>query len=164
MLKGENQNKFPSVQGKNLERMMMFFPGDFHSPLNLVFIAFQQWQQTSVNTWLQTANALCAERDDFSCFEFPVIDKLNPLSRWFINEGMRAGIHDQQARERTITLYLDKEAFRDALAIEDERQITLLLCDAGGHVLWRAQGEWLPENETSLLTAIQAYHSEVSQP
>jgi hypothetical protein len=40
---------------------------------------------------------------------------------------MRAGIPDQTARERTVTLYLEKEAFKSALDISDENYIYLFL-------------------------------------
>ncbi len=38
-----------------------------------------------------------------------------------LNEGMRAGIPERATRAHTITLYLDKAAFRQALAIPDEQ-------------------------------------------
>lgn len=155
-MKDEKAIRFPDVQGKNLARNMMSFPEDFHAPFSLVFIAFQQWQQTSVNSWIPFVQALEAERDDFTYYEFPVIDKLNPLSRWFINEGMRAGIPNAMARQRTITLYLDKDRFRGSLGVEDESQITLLLCDADGRLLWRANGEFTPEIKASLLETLHS--------
>ena len=53
---------------------------------------------------------------------------------------MRRGIPDRKARERTITLYLDKKPFCEALGIEDQKKIYEFLVDRKGRVLWRAEG------------------------
>jgi hypothetical protein len=63
---------------------------------------------------------------------------------------MRAGIPDRLARERTITLYLGKDAFRQALDMPDEDHIYVLLLDVDGHVLWRERGVCTPDKEAEL--------------
>ncbi|MGD2163737.1 MAG: hypothetical protein PVG02_03100 [Anaerolineales bacterium] len=148
--------QFPEVSGKNLDREIRTYPNDFEGKLNLVFIAFQQWQQTSINTWLPFAATLEAERDDLTYYEFPTIQSMNRIFRTFINEGMRAGIPDPKSRERTITLYLDKEPFRAALDMPDENRIYVLLIRQDGEVLWRTRGEYSAQREQSLRAAIQA--------
>jgi hypothetical protein len=50
-------------------------------------------------------------------YETPVIQKMNVFSQTFINEGMQAGIPNPTTRQKTITLYIDKKAFRQALDI-----------------------------------------------
>jgi hypothetical protein len=141
---------FPDVQGKNLAREAKSFPSDFEGEFNLLFIAFQQWQQASINTWLPFAGEIEAERDDLVYYEFPTIQPLNPIFRTFINEGMRAGIPDPKARHRTITLYLEKDLFRNSLEMPDEEQIYILLVRRDGNVLWSARGDYTPQLEQSL--------------
>ncbi len=80
------------------------------------------------------------------------------LSQAFINEGMRAGIPDRAARERTITLYIDKQAFLRALNMPDEDHIYILLMDQEGNVLWQARGANTEENSASLRQAIAEFH------
>jgi hypothetical protein len=133
---------FPVVSGYNLMRVEYEFPQDFEGSYNLLFIPFQQWQQRQVNTWIPAAQELEREKQGLIYYEFPTIYELPGFSRTFINEGMRAGIPDQTARERTITLYLDKESFKDALAIKDEETITVLLVNSDGEILWREKGEF----------------------
>lgn len=133
---------FPVVSGYNLMRVEYEFPRDFEGEYNLLFIPFQQWQQREVNTWIPAAQQLEREMPGLVYYELPTIYELPGFSRTFINEGMRAGIPDQTARERTITLYLDKESFKEALAIQDEATITLLLVDSEGEILWREKGEF----------------------
>ena len=131
----------PSVSGKNLLRQKMVFPRDFAGALNLVFIAFQQWQQRQVDSWVPLAEQLTAQFPHLAYYEFPVIDPLNPVSRLFINEGMRAGIPDPATRSRTVTLYLEKRPFCAALGIPDEADIEVILFDRAGQLLWRTRGE-----------------------
>jgi hypothetical protein len=154
--------QFPSVKGKNLDRETQTFPADFEANLNLVFIAFQQWQQASINTWLPFAASLEQERDDLMYYEFPTIQAMNPIFRTFINEGMRAGIPDPKSRQRTVTLYLDKEQFRASLEMEDEEHIFVLLVRQDGDVLWRTRGEFSEEKAGLLRTAIKQIGAESS--
>jgi len=67
---------------------------------------------------------------------------------------MRAGIPNPKTRERTITLYLDKNNFRKALELTDERHIYLLVVDPQGNVLFRLQGPYSPESEVALRQAL----------
>jgi hypothetical protein len=151
---------FPTVSGSNLQRTRLTLPQDFQGERNLVLIAFQQWQQTQVDTWIPLARQLEETYPAMRYYELPTIQQLNPLARTFINEGMRAGIPGQVARERTITLYLDKKAFREALQLPGEDDIYVLLLDRQGRVLWRAEGAFTPDKGESLAAAIRGRPSE----
>jgi len=144
----------PTVRGTNLERQKLEFPADFTAEFNLVFVAFQRWQQAQVDTWVSAAEALRQEIAGFEYYEFPTIHRMGFLGRTFLNEGMRAGIPDSAARGRTITLYLDKGQFRAALDIPDEESIWVFLFDRGGRVLWRASGAYTKEKEDLLKAAM----------
>jgi hypothetical protein len=148
--------QFPTVSASNLQRQKLTLPQDFQGEQNLVLIAFQQWQQTQIDTWIPFARQLEGTYPAVRYYELPAIQRLNALARTFINEGMRAGIPDLVARERTITLYLDKEAFREALQLPGEDDIYVLFLDRQGQVLWRAEGAFTPEKGESLVEAIWA--------
>ncbi len=126
LLVREDQPHFPIVTGNNLNREKFEFPRDFAGKVNLVIIPFQQKQQLDVNTWIPFAKEIEYTFPAFVYYELPTIYQLPTLSRTFINEGMRAGIPDETARQRTITLYLDKETFKQALNIASENQIYLI--------------------------------------
>jgi hypothetical protein len=147
--------RFPSVTGSNLLRTRVNLPEDFEGELNLVFVAFQQWQQGQVDTWIPFARQSELTHPQLRYYELPTIQRLNPLARTFINEGMRAGIPDPTARERTITLYVDKNAFRRALQLPREDDIYILLVDRQGQVLWRAEGVFGPEKAKSLTELLE---------
>jgi hypothetical protein len=67
---------------------------------------------------------------------------------------MRAGIPNPKSRERTITLYLEKDDFRAALDLGDEEHIFALLIDRQGEELWRARGPHSQSSEAELLEVL----------
>ena len=146
--------RFPIVNGSNLRREKLTLPQDFEGKYNLIFVAFQQWHQSEVNSWIPLAERLEEQFPGLVYYELPTIRSLNSLSRFFINEGMRAGIPNTKSRERTITLYLDKDGFRETLAMEDEDHIFALLFDQQGEELWRARGQHSLQSEQELLKAL----------
>ena len=60
--------------------------------------------------------------------------------RSFIDGGMRSGIPELAARERTITVYTDTAAFRDSLEIASSDTIQAYLVRRDGTVLWQHRG------------------------
>lgn len=131
---------FPSVSGSNLERKNFNLPQDFEGKLNLVALAFEQWQQRDVNSWLPTVTNLSGLYSGFKFYELPTLTQFNGLFQSFIDGGMRSGIPDKATREITITLYLDRTAFMRSLEIPDIKAIVLLLVDNEGKIYWRGQG------------------------
>ncbi len=139
-MKRQNILEFPRITGTNLNKQRFNLPGDFKGELNLVLVAFQRKQQLMVNTWLPTADLLESIHRNLRYYELPTISRMNPVARWFINYGMRSGIKDLKSRQKTITLYLDKEPFCKALDIPDEENIYIFLVDKQGQVIWRSEG------------------------
>ena len=146
---------FPVVSGFNLDRQEFEFPRDFGGDHNLVMVPFQRYHQEIVNTWIPFAQEVEASFPGFIYYELPTIYEMSTLSRTFLNEGMRAGIPDQTARERTITLYLEKEAFKSALDIPSEDDIYLFLVSRDGEIVWRTTGAYNSEKANDLLQFIQ---------
>jgi hypothetical protein len=145
---------FPTVSGSNLDRHRLTFPDDLAGELNVILIAFQQWQQAQVNTWLPLVRDIEARYRSVRHYELPTIERYPKLAQMFINEGMRAGIPDPLARERTVTLYLDKDGFRRALAMADEDDIYVLVVDRQGVVRWRSRGTLTEEKAQRLEEAL----------
>jgi len=146
--------KFPIVEGSNLLRSKISLPADLQGKLNILFIPFYQWHQNLVDAWVPLARQLERDNPGVFYYELPVIRSMNLISRTFINEGMRAGIPNHTTRERTVTLYLDKEEFRQALDIPHEDTIYILLVDREGHVIWRADGVFSAEKGEALAAAV----------
>jgi hypothetical protein len=151
---------FPTVHGSNLLRQKMTLPEDFQGKLNIIFIPFYQWQQMEVNSWIAFVQDLEKQTTGLFYYELPTIEDRNVLSKVFINEGMRAGIPNQTSRERTITLYLDKSAFKQALGMPEEEHIYLLLVDQMGNVLYSTRGAFTPQAGDGLSRAIMQISAE----
>ncbi len=147
---------FPMVHGSNLLREKKTLPADFKGQLNLLFIAFKQWQQSEINTWITWIKEMETKYSDLTYYELPVIEDRSSLSKWFINEGMRAGIPNPITRERTITLYLHKDEFRKALNLQDEDHIHILLMDKKNEIIHRERAALTPESAERLEAKISA--------
>jgi len=146
---------FPTVTGSNLERRRLVLPSDLEGDLNLVVLAFWQRHQALVDTWMPLAKDLEERHPEFAVYELPVIQSRSRLSQWFIDSGMRAGIPDRQVRERTITLYLDKPPFLNALGITDDGTIQSMVIDRTGQILWSASGPMIENTETDLVDFLE---------
>ena len=118
---------------------------------------FLQPQQFIVNTWMPFANELEAIFPELAYYELPTIDTLPTLSRTFINEGMRAGIPNAKARERTITLYIDTATFMRAIGIPTKNDVHILLVDRQGGILWRTTGSFDRQRGARAGRAIETY-------
>ena len=140
---------FPQMTATNLADQTLSLPADFAGERNLLLIAFEREQQKNVDTWIHQMKRFEAS-PGFRYYELPTIEKMNSMVRWFINGGMRRGIPDPAARARTITLYIDKAPFCEALNITDEKQIYAILVDRSGRVLWRAAGDFDEAKAASL--------------
>jgi len=145
---------FPTVSGSNLLRKKLTLPRDFQGKLNLVFIPFERWHQTEVDSWSALAEELEEKYMGLFYYELPTLQNRWTLYKIFLNEGMRAGIPNPKTRERTITLYLDKADFRAALDMEDEEHIYVLVVDRQGKEFFRVRGPYSREGEAALRHAL----------
>ena len=148
---------FPPLTASNLEKRGLSLPADFEGDRNLLLVAFEREQQKNVDTWLHKMKQFEESDPGFRYYELPTSEKLNPVMRWFIDSGMRRGILDLKARERTITLYLDKKPFCDALLITDQKKIYAFLVDRGGNVLWKSEGDFDEAKATSLKNVLREH-------
>lgn len=155
--------RFPAVEGIDLTGELRAFPSDFEGRVNLAAVAFLRGQQAEVDTWIEVAGRLRERHPSLRFYEFPVIEPLNPIARFYINNGMRSGIPDADKRESTITFYVEKKAFREALNMPDENSIYVLLLGGSGNELWRARGPATPEAEAALAEAIGNHLENSSQ-
>lgn len=136
----DSLGRFPHVAGRNLENESFDLPRDFAGRLNVVVVAFKREHQADVDTWMPFLNRICATTSDVRVYELPTLGRSYRFMRRFIDGGMRRGIPDAAVRATTITLYIDKTAFRRSLVIADETRIYTLLVDRDGTVHWRAAG------------------------
>jgi hypothetical protein len=145
---------FPQVSGYNLEGRRYNLPGDLEGEINLLFIPFQRWHQDWVDGWMPAAQRLRAAYPGLHVYEVPTLPAMNLFARMGIDLGMKMGIPDRAVREATITLYLDKDAYRRTLEIASEETIYLMLVTRRGEILWRGDGPYAAATAASLTQAV----------
>ncbi len=145
---------FPIIEASNLEGQKVLLPQDLEGTLNVVIIAFQRQQQLLVDTWIPFLEALMHKTLGLAFYELPTIRSGIPFLRFIVNSGMRSGIPEKSARERTITIYIKKKKFRQRLEIPNEDTIYIFLMKKDGHILWRSEGEFTKQKGIELEKAI----------
>ena len=144
-----NNNKFPLMSGINLDGIKHDLPKDFAGELNLVSIGFEREHQEAINTWIAVADEITKNNSKIKFYEVPLIYELGGFSRAWVNNGMRLGIQDKIARERTITVYTNRDKFFEIMDMKGDKIYTLLL-DKDGKILWRSEGLANQKNIESL--------------
>jgi len=155
MVAGESGIRLPSIEGKALTGDKFAAPGDLTKPYNILLIAFLREQQEDIDTWLPRLEKLEDTDQGIAVYEFPILPEMNPVTRWFIYQGMRGGIPSERARSRTVTFHLDKERFRNALKIGTEDSIQVFLADSSGTVIWREAGVWSEAKQREMMSFIR---------
>ena len=120
--------RFPRVEGSNLEGRRFSLPNDFEGELNIAIVAFRREQQDDVDTWVPFLKSIAAKHAGLKAYELPTLNRTYRMVRGFIDGGMARGIPEKATRETTITLYIDKAPFKQALSITAEDRIV----DAAG--------------------------------
>lgn len=149
-----NSMRFPKVSGSNLLGDEIHLPKELVADFNVLIVAFQRWHQSVVDSWVPFLESLVERYPDIDYYELPTIRRMNWLYRTMLDRGMRAGIPSEETRRRTITLYIDKESFKNELAIPNERDVHLFLVKPEGEIIWRASGEFTEEKGNYLLESL----------
>ena len=147
---------FPTIIGKNLNKQVTAIPDDFSEQPLIVIAAFQRWHQNLVDQSMENLDKMNMN-ETHTIIEVPVIKKSSMLQRMRLDGLMRAAISDVGVRQRTITVYLDKQAFRDSLNIEHEDTMYWFLVDhATKSILLRGSGIMTSEDIGQIKTQMAA--------
>ena len=147
---------FPTIIGKNLNKQVTAIPDDFSEQPLIVIAAFQRWHQNLVDQSMENLDKMNMN-ETHTIIEVPVIKKSSMLQRMRLDGLMRAAISDVGVRQRTITVYLDKQAFRDSLNIENEDTMYWFLVDhATKSILLRGSGILTSEDISQIKTQMAA--------
>ncbi len=146
--------RFPVLEAENLRGRTLRLPDDLAGDINLLLVAYERDQQADIDTWLGPLAKIPLETPHFAYYELPTISRGMAWMRGVIDGGMRQGIPDREQRERTITLYLDKDWFRHQIGTDGSNAIAALLVDRDGHVTQRWFGPFDATADSSLRTAL----------
>ena len=152
---GKKTLVFPNVSGSNLEGKSRRLPNDFEGDLNIVIIAFRREHTDLIESWLNSLAQMIGKNTKLGFYELPVLSRAYSPFRWWIDGGMRAGIVDDEARERTVTVYTNKRDFKRRLEIPNEETIYIFLVRRNGTILWQDKGRLIEAKFQKLQNAVQ---------
>lgn len=135
-----------------MNKQVTAIPDDFSEQPLIVIAAFQRWHQNLVDESMENLDKMNMN-DTHTVIELPVIKKYSMLQRMRLDGLMRAAISDFGVRQRTITVYLDKQAFRDSLNIPNEDTMYWFVVDhTTKSILLRGSGIMTPEDIRQIKT------------
>ncbi len=149
---------FPQTKGLNLEGDEFELPKDLKGNLKIVVVAFKRQQTEMLESWGPPLDDFNKQNPQIEYYELPVLSTAYSPIRWWIDGGMKAGIVDSSARQRTITLYTNKQKFKRSLGIPNEDTIYVFLLDKEGSVLSQTNGSYSREK----LDKLQATLTEIT--
>lgn len=157
-IKALENSHFPQINGANLNGKNFNLPIDFSGKFNIIAIGFEREHQDAINTWIPSLQKIIDSNKNLSIkfYELPVIYELGRFSRAWINNGMRLGIRDSQARDRTITIFTNRDKFFEILNMQGDK-IYLLLLNNNGKILWRCDGEMTKDKLNLLEKTLNSY-------
>jgi hypothetical protein len=153
----------PPVASTALDKTKLNLPRDFTAPLNLLILTFARDQQSAVESWLPVATNIPTAHPQIQTWVLPVAAKENNLYKWWLDSSMRSTLPEQQPRQFTVPLYVDKARFLRTLQIPSEKETVILLTDKAGRVLWRNTGLASDEKKGSLVAFLKTQSAKTWQ-
>lgn len=141
---------FPVLHGKTLLGDEMRLPNDLDGELNLIFVAFHQRQQLSINRWIRQIGAAEDRHPGLALYEVPLMKRFPGFYRDWIDRGMKAGLPDPKTRRRTVTVYTDRDSFLDSAGLGGTSDIWVVVVDRTGTIFWSHVGEYSDDAAESL--------------
>lgn len=154
ILQSEDGLHFPTLRGATHSGKVLVLPAGIEGEIALLIIPFQGERQSELNTWLPIANRLADRYDEFTFYQLSTIDWIPAVAQAALNTEVGVGITDPGTEDSTLTMYLDQASFRQVLGIQNEEDVTVLLINSQGEILWRAEGIANPEGENALRKTI----------
>ncbi|HZU08469.1 MAG TPA: hypothetical protein VFA02_01090 [Pseudacidobacterium sp.] len=147
---------FPNLNAENLAKTKLNLPSDFAGKANLLLIYFEPEQAKVVDTWMPFAQALQHMNFNFRYYKMPVSNPENLIFRWWDTSSLRSVEADPETWPWIIPLYTNKQDFRRALEIPNEKDIVAVLVNKSGQVLWRSSGKFTDDKKGPLSAAVAA--------
>ncbi len=139
---------FPTFTAIDLNKKEVTLPADIYTEKTLLIVPFKQKQQNEIYDFLAQIDPLLQEFPDFDFIEIPTISSWWSwfgLNNW-IDDGMRSGIQDFEARKRTVTWYTDVDKFLMQMDIKDKSNVCYYLVDKNGEIYWQIAGKATSED------------------
>jgi len=147
---------FPAIITYSLDKAKLNLPSDFEGKVNLLLISFEPEQSKEIETWMPAAQALQHMNFQFRYYRMPVSNQENFIYRWWDTSSLRSVETDPETWHWVIPIYTNKNDFRRALNIPNEKEVAAVLVDKTGQVLWKSSGPATNEKRAALMNAVAA--------
>ena len=161
--RGDSAETFPALKARSLTGATYQLPGDFAGTPSAVLVGFETWQQSTMDSWLPTLEALATRYPSLRVYELVPIRRLLVLARPMIDGGMASGIANAEVRARTLTAYVDLPPLLAALGLPDTGQSDLFLVAPDGSIRWGTRGGYDAAGAASLARALDGLPAAVPQ-
>jgi hypothetical protein len=151
--------KFPTVRGRAKTGRRVTLPDDLRGEQTLVVLSFHQRQRSLVSSWRQFAAELCDRFEHFEYYEVVVVGSRSGMLPPSTAGGMSPANARQHLHENTISLAVDKAAFRRQLGLLDEQTIYAVLLE-DDYVVRQAAGVLTPSTAEALESLLEDYRDE----
>jgi hypothetical protein len=141
--------QLPSLTGDNLNSRKMTLPQDLPADPALLFLAFDQDQQSQIDSWTKGLNDSAAA---LPWLEVPIIEPSNAFVRAMIAGGMRRDITATEVRERVVTVYTAPDPVAHAVGCTDYRKrLCVAVAEKSGRIRLVLTGAYSPDAAKRLL-------------
>jgi len=125
--------KFPSINGENLEKNQVSIPEDFQGKFTLLLLGYKQNSQFDIDRWLI---GLDMTETNIDVYELPTIQGMFPrVFSTMIDNGMRKGI-PKDLWKGVITVYKDGEKVQAFTGNESPNNARVVLLDRNGIIIY----------------------------
>ena len=151
----EATRRLPPLRAKSLDGEVVVIPDELDGDVRILIVAFQRRQQELVDGWLAGITAAAPVTPRLAVYEVPTIHRRFVPARALIDGGMARAVSDRFVRRRTLTLYSNVDAVRDALGISSTRTVAVLVIDEHGVVRWSTQGPFRAAAAETLVQVVR---------
>lgn len=154
--------QLPSMTGDNLNSKTVALPQDLSADHTLLFIAFDQNQQSQIDSWTKGLK----DSMTLPWLEIPVIEPSNAFVRAMIAGGMRRDIVSPEVRDRVIAVYTAPDPVARAVGCMNYRkQLCVAVVEKSGSIRFVLSGPYNVESARQIVEQMNALHeSSVAGP
>jgi hypothetical protein len=137
---------FPPVEGATLDGAPASFPEDLKADSNLLVVTFHDSQDPLSDLWILLARRMAAESEGrLEAYEVRIAGRSPRVLRPVIHDTLAAQAEDDDERERTLAVHVDRKDFRQQLGLRSDDGVYVFLVARDGRIRWRGQGALTPQ-------------------
>lgn len=145
------RGQLPALTGDNLNSRSMTLPRDLPADPALLFIAFDQDQQSQIDSWTKGLSDSAA----LPWLEVPIIEPSNAFVRAMIAGGMRRDITTTEVRERVVTVFTAPGPVARAIGCTDYRKrLCVAVAEKSGRIRLVITGAFSPDAAKRVLASM----------